>query len=66
MERLDVIEQQIRDLSPDELDRFRNWFSEFDQDSWDQQMEADARSGKLDKLASKALEDHAAGRTTKL
>ena len=45
---------------------FRDWFLEFEADAWDRQIERDANAGKLDSLARKALEDHAAGRTTPL
>jgi hypothetical protein len=49
------IEQAITDLTPKELARFRQWFEEFDAQIWDQQLEADVKSGKLDKIAEKAL-----------
>ena len=45
---------------------FREWFAKFDSDVWDRQFEADVQAGKLDRLAERALGDHAAGRTTKL
>jgi len=45
------IEQAIRQLSPKDLARFRQWFEEFDAQNWDKQFEADAKSGKLDKIA---------------
>ena len=35
----------VRGLSPEELAAFRNWFQEFDSDTWDRQIEADARGG---------------------
>jgi len=34
--------------------------------AWDQQIEADAKAGKLDALADEALADHRAGRSRKL
>jgi len=49
-----------------ELAQFREWFLEFEADAWDRQMEQDAKAGKLDALANKALDDHKAGRTTPL
>jgi hypothetical protein len=33
---------------------------------WDKQIDADAKAGRLDKLAEKALEDYRAGRTKPL
>ena len=51
------IEQAIRQLSPKDLARFRQWFEEFDAQNWDKQFEADAKSGKLDKITEKALRE---------
>lgn len=64
--RVEKIENQIRELTADELAKLRDWFAEFDARAWDRQFEADAKSGKLDALARRALKDHEAGRSTKL
>ena len=66
MGKIEKLEQEIRDLSDEELARFRQWFAEFDAEVWDRQIEADAASGKLDRLAEQALRDHAEGRTKPL
>ena len=66
MSKVESIEEQIKALSADELAQLRAWFLEFDWALWDQQLERDAVVGKLDKLAEKALRDHAAGKTTPL
>jgi hypothetical protein len=66
MSKVEDIEGQIRALTPRELTKFRDWFREFDAEAWDEQFERDVKAGKLDRLAQKALEDHAAGRSTKL
>lgn len=66
MNRLEKIESEIQQLSPTELAALREWFADFDNEIWDQQLERDAKSGILDSLANQALEDHAAGRSTKL
>ena len=60
------IEQAIARLSKDELARFRAWFDEFDAAAWDKQIESDARSGKLKKMAEQALEDYRTGNTKEL
>jgi hypothetical protein len=60
------IESQIKALLPDELAAFRQWFARFDAEAWDRQFEADVKAGKLDSLAQRALQDHAAGRSTEL
>ncbi len=66
MSRVENIESEIRELSPEELTAFREWFTKFDAEAWDRQFEADVKAGKLDSLAERALRDHAAGRSTKL
>ena len=66
MNKVEVLERQIQELSPTELSKFRRWFAEFDAEAWDRQIEADVKAGKLDGLAERALRDHAAGKSTKL
>ena len=66
MGKVENLEEQIRTLSPAELARFREWFAEFDAEAWDRQLEADVKTGKLDKLAERALRAHAAGQSTEL
>ena len=66
MSNVENIETRIKELSPEELTAFREWFIKFDAEAWDRQFEADAKAGKLDSLAERALRDHAAGRSTKL
>ncbi len=66
MGKVENLEEQIRRLSPAELARFREWFAEFDAEAWDRQLEADVKTGKLDKLAERALRAHAAGQSTEL
>ena len=66
MGKVETIESQVKELSADELTRFRAWFAEFDGELWDHQFEADAKAGKLEALAESALGDHASGRSTKL
>lgn len=66
MSKVENIESQIKELSPEELTAFREWFTKFDAEAWDRQFEADVEAGKLDSLAERALRNHAAGRSTKL
>jgi hypothetical protein len=60
------IERAIAELKPRELARFRQWFDEFDAQAWDEQFEYDANSGRLDKLADKAITDFRAGKAKEL
>ena len=66
MEKVENIECEVQEFSPEELARFRQWFAAFDAEAWDRQFEADVTAGKLDALAERALRDHAAGKSTKL
>ena len=60
------IEQAIRNLGPQDLAAFRQWFADFDAELWDRQLEQDAAAGRLDWLAEEALRDLSAGRCTDL
>lgn len=66
MGKVKDIENQVKELSSEELAAFRHWFTQFDAEAWDRQFEADAKAGKLDGLADRALLDHAAGRSKPL
>jgi hypothetical protein len=64
--RVKEIEEAISQLSPEELAQFTEWFAEFRAAAWDEQLEADARAGKLDELVREAREDFAQGRSKPL
>ncbi len=66
MNRVGKIEDQIKELSIEELRSLRDWLAEYDADAWDRQFESDVASGKLDRLAERAIQDHEVGRSTKL
>jgi hypothetical protein len=66
MGKVEKIEREIQDLSPEEMSELREWFAAFDAEAWDRQFEADVRAGKLDAHADQALKAHASGRTSKL
>jgi hypothetical protein len=66
MGKLEHIEREVASLAPEELASFRTWFVSFDADAWDKQIAADAAAGRLDALASAALEEHRKGHTKEL
>lgn len=66
MSKIETIEQEIKALSPAELAAFRNWFSQFDAEAWDRQIEEDAKNGKLDALANAALKSFQSGGCSEL
>jgi len=66
MTKLEQIEQAITALPHDDIVALAEWFAEFHADLWDKEIAADAKAGRLDKLAAEALADHKAGRTKPL
>ncbi|KUM26449.1 hypothetical protein AU467_21980 [Mesorhizobium loti] len=66
MTKLEQIEKSVAELSPEDLKAFAAWFKALQADLWDRQIEADAKAGRLDKIAGQALADHRAGRTRPL
>ena len=61
MSQIEMIEQEVKQLSSRELAAFRSWFIEFDAAEWDRQMEMDSAAGKFDGLAQSAIKEHKAG-----
>jgi hypothetical protein len=66
MRKIEEIEEQIQKLSREEFAELREWFLEQDWKAWDAQIEADAKSGKLDALVSEAKAEYESGRARKL
>ena len=66
MSELEQLKRKIESLSPEDLAKFREWFFEFDWEAWDSQLEADVKSGKLDRPMSEAMKDHQAGKAQEL
>jgi hypothetical protein len=66
MTKLEDIEKAVAKLAPDELQRFRAWFEAFDAARFDEKIARDAKVGKLDGLADKALHDFRKGRAREL
>jgi len=66
MTTLQEIEKAVAKLQPTELAAFRAWFKAFDRARFDEKIEHDAASGKLDRLADEALAQHRAGRSREL
>jgi hypothetical protein len=60
------IEKAVAGLPPDQLAKFRAWFEAFDAERFDQKIERDAVSGKLDRLAEQAIDDLRKGRASEL
>jgi hypothetical protein len=54
---IEDIERAVAEPPADELQRFRAWFAEFKAARFDQDIERDAKAGRLDRLAEQALAD---------
>jgi len=66
MSTVQEIETAIQKLKPQEVHEVADWLQELREELWDRQIDADAKAGRLDTLADKALEDYRAGRTKPL
>jgi hypothetical protein len=56
------IESAIAQLPPSELAELAKWFEEFQARVWDEQLEQDVHSGRLDALIQQAEQDFEQGR----
>lgn len=61
MSTIDELKAEIERLPGKEFAELYRWLSEKDWERWDQQIEADSQSGKLDFLAREAREEKAKG-----
>ncbi len=61
MGTVEEIKQAIQTLSNEQRKELEAWWHP-DYDEWDLQMDSDARAGKLDALAERALADFNAGK----
>ena len=66
MSAVDDVERAVSKLDPQELAEFRAWFDAFEGSVFDDRIEADAQSGKLDGVAEQAAEDFRNGRAREL
>jgi hypothetical protein len=63
---LKEIKQAVQQLSSEEFKIFEAWFDKVRTEKWAEDIGADTKAGKLNKLAEKALEDFRKGKFTKL
>jgi len=48
--QIEMLEQNVKQLSPSELSAFRAWFMDFDAAEWDRKLETDSESKKTKKF----------------
>lgn len=66
MNRVETIEAHIRELPPQEFASLREWFYEFENECWDQQIALDFKAGKFNQLIEKARAEFAQGKAREL
>lgn len=66
MTKVQLLEEEIRKLSAEELAQLRDWFLQLDAEQWDRDIERDASSGKLEKLFEKSRADHRDGKSREI
>lgn len=66
MSRVEAIESLIRDLPPQDFVCLREWFHNFENERWDQQIASDFQAGKFNQLIEKARAEFAQGKAREL
>lgn len=56
------LEKAVTQLTPVELSQFAEWFAEYQQERWEQQIAEDVKAGRLKHLIEEAHRDFEAGR----
>jgi hypothetical protein len=64
MSTVQEIEMAIQKLKPQEIHEVADWLQELREGVWDQQIDADAKAGRLDKMIAKAKAGYRAGKAT--
>lgn len=55
------IEAAIKNLPKEDLVRFNQWYTEFLEEAWDEQIRQDVKTGKLDVLLGEVRREREAG-----
>lgn len=66
MTKVEALEREVEQLSPEELAAFRDWFTEYAWQAWDRQIERHSAEGRLDRFAAEALAEHERGETKEI
>lgn len=66
MSKIEKLEENVRNLSPEEFSQFREWFYELENERWDQEIEMDFEAGKFDRLIEKARQEFTQGKASEL
>jgi hypothetical protein len=63
---LEDIESEIKNLPSAKLKQFREWYLKFDSKLWDDKIDKDIASSKLDSIAEAAIADYNLGQSKPL
>jgi hypothetical protein len=66
MTKLKLIQTKIETLTNDEFTYLKNWINELDAQQWENQIEEDSNSGKLDFLIEESLLEKSKGQLREL
>lgn len=66
MSEVEDVEARVRKLPQNALAKFRDWFHEFENEVWDQQIKADFNAGKFKELIATAREEFAQGKAREI
>lgn len=66
MSQVEELQIRILDLPTNDFSRLREWFLQLEDDLWDQQISADFKAGRLNRLIDKARAEYAQGRAREL
>jgi hypothetical protein len=66
MTEIEELESRVRNLSQKDFLKFRDWFYQLENERWDDQIQADYKAGKFDKLIEKARREFAEGKAAEL
>ena len=66
MTKLQLIQTEIETLTDNEFTYLKNWINEFDAQQWENQIEEDSNSGRLDFLIEESLLEKSKGQLREL
>ena len=66
MTQVEELQTRIRNLPTEDFSQLREWFLQLEDDLWDQQISADFKAGKFDRLIEKARAEFAQGKAREL
>ena len=66
MSQVEELQVRIRDLSKKDFSKLREWFFQLEDELWDQQISADFKAGKFNRLIEKARAEFAQGKAREL